>query len=993
MRFLHSHNELANVFGSTKSGRYMLSLMSGVLIFASQVTLAQEDETDESELTDESSIPATPIEEVVTTGSRLQQNPGEIAGQLIVLDEDAIRASGEATLERVLRQLPQNLDPTTEKFGSDLNTASNLTGASTVNLRGLGSESTLILVDGKRIGYNGLMGGVTDVSSIPLSSVERIEIVLDGASAVYGSDAVGGVVNIITRKDYEGIELDVSYDWPGQGGFTETRVGLTASQAFDGWQLKGSYQRSNHSGLDAKDRDVTIIQQSTFPGPSFDIRRCCLGDGSQLAILYQLDGQLLKLAEYNALSDADKARATAVYDAILPDGFNENSDISSITELVAPNWGPQTQEGWHVLPERVSDSFAFGVTKDITDWISVFAQIRGELRDVTNLRGYQALTGQTLGARNPYNPIEGFVNLRGQLRDLPRPYTQTESDILDMSIDFSGKISENFDWEFSLGTNSEDATTLRYNPMDTSTLNAGLRSDGVTPSFSYLSGETAASCAAKGGFFTFGLCRITLPPPTPINPWGDLSNLLGDSLLATSENTQTRIDGLVRGELFELPGGTVRALFGFSQNTISLETSTQFQIGVVDRTPVGDITDFHTDTERKNSAFFAEMAIPLIDEENGVAGVHALHASLSWREDDYDAPSVTYIEADGNTSPEGLPAPGAQDSWGAGLVYSPFEDARIKLSYQSAFVAPQLNQLLRATQRGLSAPFRGILLQQPDGSLLFKQVLVIEGGNADLKPETADTMSAALEYSPFWIPGLHLKATYSEVDYMNRINQLSFFIIDPNNLPTNTTYIAEDDMYVQERRWINVSSVVRQGVDLELIYARQLPLGDMNLHLKRSVINKYEYVLDPNIKDDDASEPISVVGRTEGSTVLGVLPESSMNGTFSWSHRGFDVSVDYQTRSKTVSNLAGITTIYKPLSQFDLTLSYRMQDDAWFGAPDFMKDAIITFYANNVQDKLGRTEILVDRTLEQVEQTYPDSSPIYGRFLGLSVKVPLGMPF
>ena len=115
-----------------------------------------------------------------------------------------IRASGELTLARVLRQLPQNVNGTNETYGSELNGSNNVTGASTVNLRGLGSESTLILVDGRRVGYSGLLGGVTDISSIPLSMVDRIEILLDGASAVYGSDAVGGVVNIITRKDYSG---------------------------------------------------------------------------------------------------------------------------------------------------------------------------------------------------------------------------------------------------------------------------------------------------------------------------------------------------------------------------------------------------------------------------------------------------------------------------------------------------------------------------------------------------------------------------------------------------------------------------------------------------------------------------------------------------------------------------------------------------------------------------------------------------------------------
>ncbi len=136
----------------------------------------------------------------LSTGSRLAGSPSDLSRNVIVLDRQDIRASGEFTLPRVLQQLPQNTNPTNATYGSRLNGVNNKTGAATVNLRGLGSESTLILVDGRRVGYSGILGGVTDISTIPLSMVERIEILLDGASAVYGSDAVGGVVNIITRK-------------------------------------------------------------------------------------------------------------------------------------------------------------------------------------------------------------------------------------------------------------------------------------------------------------------------------------------------------------------------------------------------------------------------------------------------------------------------------------------------------------------------------------------------------------------------------------------------------------------------------------------------------------------------------------------------------------------------------------------------------------------------------------------------------------------------
>ena len=181
--------------------------------FATAFAVAQEDdggETTEAEEQTEAAEADGPVETVVVTGSRVARQPSELSRNVIVLDEQAIRATGEFTLPRVLQQLPQNTNPTNATYGSQLNGVNNKTGAATVNLRGLGSESTLILVDGRRVGYSGILGGVTDISTIPLSMVERIEVLLDGASAVYGSDAVGGVVNIITRKSEGDMEGSVS---------------------------------------------------------------------------------------------------------------------------------------------------------------------------------------------------------------------------------------------------------------------------------------------------------------------------------------------------------------------------------------------------------------------------------------------------------------------------------------------------------------------------------------------------------------------------------------------------------------------------------------------------------------------------------------------------------------------------------------------------------------------------------------------------------------
>ena len=993
---LHANEEIMQPKRTTRKGeelfplrsRWIVGALSALaLLLATNVTWAQEEDEDESE-DDEDEIPAEEIEEMVVTGTRLSQNPGEVAGQLVVIDEADIRASGEVTLERVLRQLPQNLNPTTEQFGSNLNNVQNFTGSSTVNLRGLGSESTLILVDGKRIGYNGILGGVTDVSSIPLAMVDRIELILDGASAVYGSDAVGGVVNIITKKDFERVEVNIGYDWPGTEGFSEYRVGINANHSLGGLNLRGAFQRSTHSGMDASDREVTLFQQSIFPGPQYDIRFCCGADGTAFPIAYRLDGAILTLGDFNALSDADKARAEALTHAILPVGFNDTSSLDSITQWMEPSWGPQTQEGYNILPESTRDSFLVGVQSDISPVLSVDAQVRVEARNTLNLRGYITLTGETLHGRNPYNPFNRPVHVRAQRRDYEQPFIETDSTTVDFSFNFEGDVTSRIDYKLSIGQTTEDSETLRHFDMDRASLRAGMNSDGVSPRTQFLQGETPESCTAMGGTPFFGLCRVTLPPIPAVNPFGDLSEFISTTpLAAESMNTQFRFEGLVRGELYQFWGGMIRGLFGVAIDTTGLESSTQFAVGAVEQSPVSDVANFHTEAERSSQALFAEVNVPIVSEDNARPWLEGLTATGSFRNDNYDAPEVTYInEETGDVSPQDLMEPGEENTWGLGIVWTPSQNVRVKYNKQTAFVAPQLNQLLLTTDINPNPPFRGIWLQLPNGNLQHQNILVIEGGNADLLPETADTVSVGLEITPQFLPSLQLNATYSEVDYMNRINRLSSFIIDPNNLPSNTYFDAVEDLYVQERRWINVSSVERAGVDYELLWGTSTDMGDFDLKFKRSIINHFDYIIDP--EDPDNDEMVSVVGITRGSTAVGVVAKKSMNGSFTYGNRGLEVSLDFSNRSKTQTILAGVTSQYTPPTTFDLTVSYSIGPGGLIDLPDVVDGGRLSFVVNNLFDRFGKS-LTTNANGEVLSSTSSSRSPLYGQMYNLSFNLPL----
>src|SRR6476620_2749275 len=171
---------------------------------------------------------AANLDRLEVTGSRIRRVDAENASPVITLDRAAIEKTGKLTIGDLVQELPAiagaATNPTVNNGGG--------TGASTVDLRGLGSQRTLVLINGRRVLRRGGADGGADVNAIPAPAVERIEVLTVGASSVYGSDAIGGVVNFIMRKDFEGLEASVDYgisdrnDGERQGGsFTFGQVG------------------------------------------------------------------------------------------------------------------------------------------------------------------------------------------------------------------------------------------------------------------------------------------------------------------------------------------------------------------------------------------------------------------------------------------------------------------------------------------------------------------------------------------------------------------------------------------------------------------------------------------------------------------------------------------------------------------------------------------------------------------------------------------------
>ena len=202
------------------------------------------------------------LDEVVVTGTHIR-GEGPVGSELIVHTRQEIDQSGAATLDQFARQMVENVS-SVDTLSNPLSNADNgkFSSASTnvfygasFDIHGLGPSSTLTVLNGHRLASAGSDGGLTDISLIPLSAVDHIEVLADGASAIYGADAVSGVVNIVTRKDFDGAETSIRYGGATEGGARDTTVSQLFGKRWGSGSALLDYEYDDQGGLDASQRD------------------------------------------------------------------------------------------------------------------------------------------------------------------------------------------------------------------------------------------------------------------------------------------------------------------------------------------------------------------------------------------------------------------------------------------------------------------------------------------------------------------------------------------------------------------------------------------------------------------------------------------------------------------------------------------------------------------------------------------------------------------
>lgn len=232
---------------------------------------------------DEADEGIIPLEEIIVTGTNIRgvENP---TVPVLTFDKHDIDLSGAATVDQFLRTIPQNFASQTQLTAEsgNPNDVANVTQGTTVDLRGLGAGSTLTLLNGRRMTPAGISNFV-DVNVLPLGVIERVDVLTDGATAIYGSDAVGGVINFVTRKDYEGFGINARYGTVTEGSMQDWGVGAAGGFNWGSGGVFAGVDYQEQTPLLATERDfvdLSLLQEGTRFGSDSE-RFSFTGGGNQ----------------------------------------------------------------------------------------------------------------------------------------------------------------------------------------------------------------------------------------------------------------------------------------------------------------------------------------------------------------------------------------------------------------------------------------------------------------------------------------------------------------------------------------------------------------------------------------------------------------------------------------------------------------------------------------------------------------------------------------
>lgn len=740
------------------------------------------------------------------TGSRIRRTSYNRSAPVDVLASPDIELSGAQTLGELLKFVPAvvgNSTSTAITNGGD--------GTATVTLRGLPASNTLILINGRRVANDGLAGESVDLNSIPPAAVERVEILKDGASAIYGSDAIAGVVNVIMKQDFNGFLAETYYGEAEAGDLTTTTHTLQYGNAFNRGSFFISGSTYQQDPIFSRDRGVSRSADTRFLGGT-DQRSSATPD-SRIVLP---DGQ-------NLIATDNGYRATTNEDLF---------DYQRYTTAVVP-----------LERTSVYSNISFDITEQITALVEGTYLETEANSTLAPTPVFTAFEQQPLviAADNIYNPFGvDIADARRRLLEFPERTQHNRSEVNRISGSVEGLFAD-WNWDIGYGWSRNKASEVTHNLVNADRLRRGLGS--------------AANCQ---GADIDGCIPINL-----LGPVGSITPQQVDYIRADGEvsgySELSSVSLNFSNSVLSLPSGRGDVAFGLEHREEATRKQPD-QLLATTRT-IGATNFEPTKGRRQITELYAETALPLWINASGQSSLQ-LDAAVRYS---------NYSDFGNSTNPK----LGLRLQLGPGVL--------LRTSYAEGFRAPSLNELYEGAsenQAFIDDPCRrqqnvGALpgcQQQADPSR--NQFLVVKGGNPELKPETADTISAGLVWTPQPVEGLKLSLDLFQIEQEDVVSSSAQFIVNRNarfgEFSDNVTRDAMGNLVLVTANNINVGRRRVQGADMAVTY--QFPLrgwGQFYLSGAGTYLNEYLLRTDANAPELD------LVGsfRDEASEGQGGIPQ------------------------------------------------------------------------------------------------------------------------
>jgi iron complex outermembrane receptor protein len=851
--------------------------------FQMQTAMAQEQGTESSDS----------MEEVIVTGSRIRRLDTESASPIVTIDAAAIEKSGVTTAGDLLQRLPT-------VSGAATNPAVNNGGGfgeANVELRGLDAKRTLVLLNGRRLGLVGA-SDATDINLIPVNLIERVDVLKEGAGAIYGSDAIAGVVNFITRKDVDGAELTASYGETAESDGQTESVNLLWGTSGDNFRfsINGNYQKAEK--VSAGDRDfsrfaIYFYSGSISPGGSSrvptgrfylpatvpgNVPPELAGCGSMTRVAGAA-GDEFNTANYRCYVGSQDAYNYQPFNLIMTPQergslfANYEYDVNEAVQLYAELLYSRTSSGFQIAPLPF-DSQADDVIISADSYYNPF--------------GYD-FGGQT-----------GNPNLTVRLEALGNRRSKTSSDAKVAKVGIRGPLFGS-EWNYDLMAGysrldqSNSVSGYLYQPALAGAFGPSFLSDNNTPANT---ADDFVQCGTPTNPIPANQCTpvniFNLADPTQVTALSTISSGYSTDRIYASKQASLAVDG----KIFSMPAGdalmSVQADYLEQRGDfnvdflISAQPPNYLNCYLAQETcsgPNGGVYDV--------SELSAEIFFPLLKDK---PGVQALNLTVGTRYSDYSL--------FGDTTNSTVK-----------LEWRPVNDILLSGAYAEVFRAPTILDLYAAPTNNSSTfadPCVGLdagdLAANPnlaamcvnvptDGSFTQPngQVTGLLLSNPDLDPETGDVTTLGIT----WQPGFLNNNFSMRVDYWQ-------YKIDGVITQLDTTYSAQqcvntgDPQYcglvtrftdvnnagtilVFRQPTINLGTLETDGIDVGARYTlKETGIGDFNFQVDWTKINKYENAA-------PGADPVDTVGTFNRQ--FGNYAKNRAVGSIGWGLGAFEAQL------------------------------------------------------------------------------------------------------